>query len=142
MPIAYLRPLLNNKGGVLVIVIRKGTHAGGKAKNYPGLIKKLSTIYNTAYNTKEIRVNTSEKGKYAGKLPHRVYKIKTNNSAREKAGLDLRILFFLKDKRAVNLEKASEKLKMTKKELKSSILRLNKITGILGDKFVKDIPLN
>ena len=142
LPIAYLRSLLNNKGGILAMLVRRGVYGGGKAKNYPRLIKKLSSIYKTNNYFKEVSVSTSEKGKYTGKLPHRFYKIKTNKNAREMAGMDLKMLDFLKCKRKIRLKEDAKKLDVTEKDLKSSILRLNRFSKIFGDKFIRDIEIS
>jgi len=141
LPIAYLRSLLNNKGGILVIYSKLGKRGGGKTKTYPKIVKTLAKTYKTQYKIKNIKIKTQNKGFYQGFLPHRVYTIKTSNSARKKAELDLRVLDFVKKKKIIYLEKEARKLDLEKKEFKDSIIRLSKLSKILGEPYKKEIEL-
>ncbi len=141
LPIAYLRSLLNNKGGILVIYTKPGKHMGGKAEKYPKIVKNLAKTYKTQYKIKDIKVRTQEKGFYQGFLPHRIYTIKTNNSARQKVELDLRVLNHIHKKRIIYLEKGLKSLDLEKKEFKDSIIRLSKLSKILGEPYKKEVEV-
>ncbi len=58
LPIAYLRSLLNNKGGILMVFknIKDPKSVGGKLKTYPHIVNTLSKVYDTSKNIKNIRI--------------------------------------------------------------------------------------
>ncbi|MDD5178197.1 MAG: hypothetical protein PHT54_02855 [Candidatus Nanoarchaeia archaeon] len=122
LPIAYLRSLLNNKGGILVLYYEKGGHMGGKWRRYPNLVKNLSKIYKIRYTIKELKIKGHKKGKKTSYLLHRVYTIKTNNRAREMAKEDLKSL-------------------ESNKFSKESIRRLVKLSKSIKREFLKEIKL-
>jgi len=140
LPIAYLRSLLNKKGGILGLYYKRG-RMGNKHKTYPKIVKRLSKIYNVNYQIKKIKIKASRKQKYNGNLLHIIYILKTNDSARKKSKLDLRVLDKFKNKKIINLEKETNKLKIKKKEFLESLKRLSKVTSLLDKKFVKEVKL-
>lgn len=132
--IAYLRSLLNNKGGILVLLIReeKPENMGSKLKQYPTIVETLSKIYDCKYSVEIKKIKGHVKGKESSVLEHQISKIITNNKARELVKKDLEILDYLKDKKKIIIKD---------KNTLSSIKRLNKLTKIIEDKFVKEIEI-
>jgi protein-L-isoaspartate O-methyltransferase len=125
LPIAYLRSLLNKKGGILVYHIRYGKakrKMGSKPKNYPLIVKTLSKIYGVQYKIKEIKVKSHRFEKPTRMMAHKIHIIKTNKKARKLAEEDLITLG-------------------SGKGSKESIKRLNKLSKILNDKFNKRIDI-
>lgn len=141
LPVAYLRSLLNNKGGILVLFFERGGRMGGKYRKYPRIVKTLSRIYKTNSSVKRLNIRGDKKGYPLTILPHRVYTIKTNDVAREKASLDLKVLDYVNNKRVIHSDKDSKKLEISKKNLEDSITRLNKFSDLVADKFTKQIVL-
>lgn len=122
LPIAYLRSLLNRKGGILVYHLRYGTakrKMGSKPKRYPLIVKTLSQIYNTNYKIKEIRVKSHRFEKPTKMIAHRVHIIKTNKKARELAQKDIQ---------ALSSNKFSEE----------NLERLNRLSKIISDEYLKE----
>ena len=82
LPLAYLRSLLNNKGGILVLYwnTKKRARMGIKPKRYPLIVKSLAKAYGAKASIKEINVKTYEnfprKDKKTAFLPHKIYTIK------------------------------------------------------------------
>ncbi len=140
LPIAYLHSLLNKNGGKLVIYYNL-KHTSGKHKRYPSILKKLSAIYGSKSKIDKIKVNASRKQQFSGMLPHRVYTLLTNNSARNKAQTDLQVLDYLQNKRVLEIMKDSRKLNMTKKDFLNSLKRLNRFTKLLDKEFIKEIKI-
>ena len=111
LPIAYLRSLLNKKGGILIYHLRPKENIknmGGKPKTYPRIVKALSKIYNVSYNIKKIKF----KGHKLGNPKVRtftlfVFTIKTNKKARALAQQDLDALMKRKFTKE-NLERLSK----------------------------------
>lgn len=125
LPVAYLRSLLNKKGGILVYHLRYGKakeKMGSKPKRYPLIVKTLAKVYGAKYKIKKIRVKSHRFGKPTKMIAHKIYIIKTNKKARKMAGEDLATL---------EVGKGS----------KESIKRLNKLTKIIDDKFIKEIEI-
>ncbi|MDD5254382.1 MAG: hypothetical protein PHG05_04805 [Candidatus Nanoarchaeia archaeon] len=120
LPIAYLRSLLNNKGGILILFYKTGGHMGGKWRRYPNLVKRLAKIYNTTFSIKQINIIGHKKGGPRTKLPHRIYTIRTNNNARDLAKKDILAL-------------------TTNKFSKDSLRRLNKVSKLIKKEFLKEI---
>ncbi len=128
LPIAYLRSLLNKKGGILVYALRYGdakVKMGSKPKRYPLIVKTLSRIYNAEYKIKNIKIQSHRIGKPTRMIPHKIHLLKTNKEARNMAQEDLKSLFsnkFNQDnlKRLDELSKAisSDYLKEMKIEIK------------------------
>ncbi len=95
LPVAYLRSLLNKKGGILVLHLRHGKaikKMGTKPKTYPFIIKKLSKIYGAEYEIKEIRIKSHTFKRTIKMIPHKIFIIKTNKKARNLAKKDLKAL--------------------------------------------------
>lgn len=124
LPIAYLRSLLNKKGGILVYFINKDRpdRIGGKAKTYPNIIDTLSKIYNTRGKYVNKKVFSRRKDKYKGNLEFFIGTILTNASAREKALEDL-----------ATLEKS--------KGSPESLRRLSQLIKLFDSEFIKEIKL-
>ena len=114
---------------------------GSKPKSYPNIVKTLSEIYHSQYFIKKTNILGHRKGQSTAILPHRVYTIKTNDAIREKAGLDLRVLDYVDNKKIIDLEKDSKKLNIPGLELKNSISRLEKISKLIDGSFVKEVKV-
>ena len=125
LPIAYLRSLLNKKGGILVYSIRTGkskVNMGNKPRTYPQIVKTLSKIYNIKFNVKEVTIRSHRFAKPTMMIKHRIHIIKTNEKARELAKSDL--------------------LALTKNKFsKNNLERLNALAEILEDDYVKEYRL-
>jgi len=96
LPIAYLRSLLNKKGGILVLHVRYGTarrKMGSKPRTYPRIIKTLSKVYGAKYKIKDIRIKSHRFKHPIRMILHRIHIIKTNDKARQLAKQDLDALF-------------------------------------------------
>ncbi len=123
LPLAYLRSLLNKKGGILVSFPRLDEHGkpvGGKEKVYPQLIKILGKIYGAKYKIKHLYFFASRHGDLVS-AKHVIYAILTNSKARKLARKDIEALFLGK------IQADSRK-------------RLNKIaTLLIRPEFVKEI---
>ncbi|MBU0957300.1 MAG: hypothetical protein KKF56_00670 [Nanoarchaeota archaeon] len=96
LPIAYLRSLLNKKGGILVYHLRYGKakkKMGSKSKRYPLIVKTLSKIYGIKFKIKQIKIKSHRFEKPTTMIAHKVHILKTNKKARELAQQDLNALF-------------------------------------------------
>jgi hypothetical protein len=140
LTLAYLRSLLNNKGGMLVIYNRK-MFTRPKRIRYPRIVSKLAEIYGADWSTRKVNFKGHSKVTPMKVLPHLVYTIETNDSARKKVELDLRVLDKIKDKRIINLEEEAEKLDLEKNVFKEAILRLSKVSRIPTTKHRRKIKL-
>ena len=123
LPIAYLRSLLNNKGGILVYHMRYGAakvKMGGKPKTYPKIVKTLSKVYNCEHKIKKIKIKSHRIGKKTRPITHMIFVIKTNNKARKMAEKDLEVLF-------------------SNKKDKDSLKRLNKLCDAISDEYLKEL---
>jgi len=134
LPIAYLRSLMNNKGGILVLYWNTENRKamGGKPKRYPLIVKTLARIYGAKYEIKDINFRAYSGGTEIVTLLHKVYFLKTNSSAGKKAQFDLQLLDELKNKR---------KIKPKNKEEVASLRRLNRLTKTLNKDFIKDLEI-
>ncbi len=135
LPIAYQRSLLNTKGGILVLLLREYApeKMGSKLKQYELIVKTLAKIYGAESSVKKIKIISHIKGKTTASNPHMIYRIMTNNSARKKVELDLKVLGYFENKKIVDLEKDSEKLEIKTQELKTSLTRLNKLSSLIKE---------
>ena len=125
LPIAYLRSLLNKKGGILVYHMRYGKareKMGSKPKNYPLIVKTLAKIYSTGYKINGIRIKSHRFEQPTRMNLHKIHTIMTNDEARKMAQEDL-----------ITLKSG--------KGSKESIMRLNKLSNILDEKFNKEIGI-
>ncbi len=125
LPIAYLRSLLNRKGGILVLFFRpdKPEKMGGKLERYPLIVNELAK----AYGGKAIVVRKKIKA-HRAKMPvqnytYIIHKILTNDKARKLAKKDIEFLWKLGDKKVISSEN------------KDSIKRLSILAKVLDDKF-------
>ncbi len=132
--IAYLHSLLNNKGGILVLLIRKDKpeKMGSKFKQYSLIVKTLSRIYGCKYFVRIKKIKGHRKGRGYSFLEHQICKIITNNKARQLAKKDLDILESIQNKNII---------KIKGDEMFNSIKRLNKLTKIIEERFVKEVEL-
>jgi len=122
LPIAYLRSLLNKKGGILVYHLRYGKakeKMGGKPKSYPLIVKTLSKVYGADYEIKQIRVRSHRFEKPTKLITHKIHIIKTNDKARELAWQDLK---------ALNSNKFSIE----------NLERLNQFSKAISEEYLKD----
>lgn len=120
LPIAYLRSLLNKKGGILVLFYEKGGRMGSKWKRYPMIVKTLANVYGARFDIKELNIIGHKKGKERSSLLHRVYVLKTNARARKIAREDLKAL-------------ASNNYS------KDSLKRLSKVARLIKPEFLKEL---
>ena len=142
LPIAFMRALLNNKGGKLTIYYKLGKHMGGKTKSYYLLIKTLAKVYDTDFSIKKIKLKAKIRGRYQIlTLPHIIFTIKTNNNARENVSLDLRVLEYIKNKKTINLEKQATTLRIKESNLQTSLNRLKKISKLNGKRYKRQIEI-
>lgn len=121
LPIAYLRSLLNKKGGILVYHLRYGSakeKMGSKPRRYPLIVRTLSEIYGGQYKIKGVKIKSHRIGKPIKMLNHKVHIIKTNDRARKLAMEDLKSLF-------------------SNKFNKDSLERLNKLSNIISEEYLK-----
>lgn len=110
LPIAYLRSLLNTRGGILIYHIRPKQqikNMGDKPKRYPLIVKTLSKIYDTRCSVKEIKIKGHRLGKPSSMITCMVHVIRTNQRARELARQDLEALMSNKFSKE-NLERLSK----------------------------------
>lgn len=131
LPLAYLRSLLNKKGGILVFYWGGRAHTGGKHKRYPRIVKNLSKIYSCNYKIKEVKLWSRRKGRAEDYYPHKIFSVLTNDSAREKAERDLNVLNYLQGKKKVCPDA----------KMLQSIKRLNKFSCVFDDKFVREVEV-
>lgn len=145
LPLAYLRSLINKKGGILLIHLGDKKHQkanASKIRRYPNIVKTLSKIYNAKFIVDKVKIKSHKRGEKNIKLNEfLVSKIMTNNSARKKAELDLKVLDYVQKKKFIDLEKDSKKLNLRKKELKDSLSKLNKLTKIINEKFLREVEI-
>lgn len=143
LSIAYIRSLLNSKGGILAIHLGDKKHQianASKIKRYPNIVQTLSNIYNAKFFVNKKQINAHKRGeKNIETYEFLISKIKTNNSARRKARLDMNILDYISNKKKIDLEKDSKKLNLRKAELKDSLERLNKLKQIINQKFLREL---
>jgi len=135
LPIAYLRSLLNKRGGILVIHNDKKYPEHIKANKskivtYSKIVMNLAKAYNIKYEIKNKIIKAIRRGEDKPKSNQFfIAKILTNDAARKKAELDLKVLENIKNKKVVG------------KELKESLKRLNIISKSHGDDMVREIEL-
>ena len=144
LPIAYLRSLLNSKGGILMMCLslKHKIANASKLKRYPNIVKTLSRIYDVKYSINKKKILTHKRGEDTKIREFLICKILTNNSARKKAEHDLRILDYASGKKFINIKEDSKKLKISKKELGDSLKRLNKISKLSKEEFRKTLEIN
>jgi len=144
LPLAYLRSLMNRKGGILVLFFNKKhkKRMGTKPKNYSKIVKGLARIYNVEYKITEINIKGKRKIKRSsGILPFMMYTLKTNNRARIIVKQDLDVLEKIKDKKKISLKRLSRDLGRDKKNIRDSLKRINSFSGIIEKKFVRRITV-
>ena len=122
LPIAYLRSLLNKKGGILVYHLRYGKakeKMGGKPKNYPLIVKTLSKVYGTEYEIGKMRVKSHRFDKPVKMITHKIHIVKTNDKARKLA---------LDDLKAISSNKFS----------KENLERLDQFSRAISEEYIKE----
>jgi hypothetical protein len=123
LPIAYLRSLLNNKGGILVLFLgrKDPKKMGGKLRTYPQIVKNLGEIYSTKNSIKNVNIKSHRLlKKEINANPFMIAKLETNSEARQLAQKDLNALF-------------SGRIN------KESLKRLSKLSKIISKEFLKDV---
>jgi hypothetical protein len=144
LPIAYLRSLMNKKGGILVLFFNKAHEKkmGTKPKNYSKIVHGLAKIYNVKYSIKKINLYGKRKIKRkSGILPFIIYTLRTNSSARTIVKQDLEVLEKIGCARRIFLENISKDLNVDKKSIKESLKRIGFISGISEKKFTKQVDI-
>ena len=132
LSIAYLRSLLNTKGGILVLLIRKDApeKMGSKLKQYPKIVRTISKLYNCKSIVKIIKIKGYRKAQESSMLENQISKIITNKKSRKLAEQDLEVLQEIQKRKSIG------------KKLMPSLKRLNKLTIACIDKrFHKSIKV-
>lgn len=131
LPIAYLRSLLNKKGGILVLLLRSDEpkKMGSKLKRYPLIVKQLAKAYGGKAIIVKKRIRAYRENKPITNYTYFIHKILTNNKARELARKDIGFLFNLGNKRLVD------------KKYENSVNRLNMFSKAFNDKFIREIKI-
>ncbi len=131
LPLAYLRSLLNKKGGILVLFFRpdKPEKMGSKLTRYPLIVNQLAKVY----GGKSVVIRKSIKA-HRAEMPDKYYtfiihKIITNNKARELAKKDIEFLWKIGNKRTIS------------KEYKDSIKRLDIFSKALNNEFKREVEV-
>lgn len=137
LPIAMLRSLLNKKGGKLVVYPRIISEDCGKhfksSRKLSKIVKCLSKAYKTRYKiSKKLIRGKAQKGEKLVKK-HVIVTIFTNDSARRKVELDLKVLGLIKKRKL----KSSE----LSKEIIQSLKRIDKLTKVIDKNFVKKVTI-
>ncbi len=125
LSLAYLRSLLNKKGGILVLHLRYGAERkkmGSKLRRYSQITKTLSKIYGSDYKIKEIKIKSHRFEKATRMITHKIFIIKTNKKARELAKEDLDAL-------------SSDKFPL------ENLKRLNQFSKTLSKEYLKEIEI-
>jgi hypothetical protein len=129
LPLAYLRSLLNNKGGILVLLFRddEPQKMGGKLKRYPMIVNQLAKAYGTKAKVVRKKIKAHRKNKPIINHTYIIHAILTNNKARELAKKDIGFLWNNKNKRVFS------------KEDKDSLRRLSILAKALDPKFLREV---
>lgn len=142
LPIAYLRSLLNKKGGILVLHFSNKKHTlanSNKIKRYPLIVKRLAKVYGAKSQVVKKKIIARRKTDQVMVHEFLISKILTNNSARKRVELDIKVLWFTKGKKIINLEKDSKRLRISKNELKASLRRLSMLSKSHNGDLVREI---
>lgn len=142
LPLAYLRSLLNNKGGILTVFLnpKNPKSIGGKLKTYPNIVNTLAKVYNSRSIVKKIKINACRRiDDNFVTHPFLVAWIMTNENARTKAELDIKVLSHLKNKKSFNIDRESKNFNITKREINDSFRRLERISQLFEEEFIKEI---
>jgi protein-L-isoaspartate O-methyltransferase len=137
LPIAMLRSLLNKKGGKLVVYPRIVEEEFNRhlksSRKLTRIIKRLSKTYKTRYEiSKRLIIGKAQKGEKLAKK-HVIVTIFTNDSARKKAEIDLKVLDLIRKRKL----KSSE----ISKEIIQSLKRIDKLTKVIDKNFVKKVMI-
>lgn len=143
LPIAYLRSLLNKKGGILMMLLDESHVRANqnKVKRYPAIVKNLAKVYGIGFKVERKKIWARRKARPFQMYKYLICTVLTNDSAREKAEMDLRVLDYSSGKSVIDIEKCSRKLKISVKELKSSLRRLGQLSKSHGEDMVKDVEV-
>jgi hypothetical protein len=144
LALAYLRSLLNKKGGILALLLREDApeKMGSKLAQYPIIVKTLAELYHCKSDVKIEKINGHRKMHELSVLEHQISRITTNDSSRALAEQDLRVLNYVQKKRKIDTEKYSHKLGLSTAELTASLKRLSKLTErCIDEKFRKEIEI-
>ena len=87
LPLAYLRSLLNKKGGILVLFFRQDDPQvmGSKLKRYPLIVKSLANAYGGKSIVVRKIIKAHRKKKPIMNYTYIIHKIITNDKARGKS---------------------------------------------------------
>jgi hypothetical protein len=143
LPIAYLRSLMNKKGGILVLFFNKEYKKGmgTKPKNYAKIVKGLAKIYKTTYKIKKILIKSERKMHASGIMPFIIYSIKTNDDARINVEQDLEMIKKIQDKKAIHLKELANELSIEEKKLENSLKRINCFSSLITQEFIKKVEI-
>jgi len=132
LPIAYLRYLLNKKGGILILFFRPDApeKMGGKLKRYPLIVNQLAKAYGGKAIVIKKKIKAHRVNRSVMNYTYIIHKILTNDYPREKAKKDIEFLFNNQNK------------KVFSKENTDSLKRLNIFAKAMGDKFLKEVKIN
>ena len=129
LPIAYLRSLLNKKGGILVLLIRldEPEKMGSKLKRYSLIVNQLAKAYGGKAIVIKKRIKAYRENKPIMNHIYIVHKILTNDKARELAKRDIEFLWKFGDKKIIS------------KKDKDSVRRLSILAKSLNKKFLREV---
>lgn len=101
LPLAYLKSLLNKKGGILVLCFRpdKPNAMGSKIKRYPLIVKMLEKAYGAKAKIIRKRIKAHRREMPEQNYTYIVHKILTNPKARKLAKKDFEFLIKTKNKK-------------------------------------------
>lgn len=131
LPLAYLRSLLNKKGGILVLFFRPDDpeKMGSKLKRYPLIVKQLAKAYDGKAIVVRKKIKAHRKNLPIKNHTYIIHKILTNNKARELAKKDIEFLWKIGNKKTLS------------KEYKDSVKRLSILAKAMNDKFRKEVEI-
>lgn len=123
LPLAMVRSLLNKKGGIVMYYNRLQS---GKAKNFPKMVKIVAETYQIDYEAKSEDISAVYFDGKKAKNKFKIFILKTNALARKKAKKDLYVLECLAKKK-------------TLKNVDESLARLNKLSVLFREAFLKNV---
>lgn len=131
LPLAYLRSLLNNKGGILVLFFRPDDpeKMGSKLERYPLIVNQLAKAYGGKAIVVRKEIRAHRKNLPIKNHTYIIHKILTNDKARELVKKDIEFLWKIENKKIVS------------REYVDSIKRLGILAKAMNGKFRREIIL-
>lgn len=131
LPIAYLRSLLNNKGGILVLFFRPDNpeKMGSKLERYPLIVNQLAKAYGGKSVIIRKKIISHRKEMPIMNYTYIIHKILTSDKARELAKRDIEFLWKIGNKKTIS------------KEDKDSVKRLSILVKAMNNKFRREVEV-